>query len=432
MSKLLKNVLEKVCENNNEYRKELRNLNSTIDSKTTALVGELVTISNYKLDFSNTTVLAKENLTNPILRIIESYVIKDLRSVEGVNEQFVEKINDKIENARITTSDEKDNFIDNLYNLLNNKYLEIVKIKRIDFFNEYGVNEEIEEKINDFIKALTNSNNLDSAQMINNFSLYKKELYQSISATLNVISKLYLDNFVNEVGSSLNSAVDFDEETPMLKLNDNINFNVIRENEVELKPFLPEVEEIKIEEASPMIVEPTVELKTFAFEEDSPKEKLEEVLPETEKIIRPAYDVEEILKIAKSPVLNIEPKVKDNDGYTPIVPITLKEEKETLLSDINEKELVEEIIMRLSKRLSTIDERQTNFDIHENQLKEDDAFVNDLITSAESKKAELDRFEAGLDEKEQELNKKEQELKDKLNVIMPFANAVLQVEKQEF
>ena len=114
MSKLLSSVLDKISEDNNTYRMELRDLNKKIDEKTTALVGDVVTLSNYTVDFSNAVTNAKEKLVNPISRIIESYVIKDLRSVETVNEQFVDKINDKIENSNINNSEDRDNFIKNL------------------------------------------------------------------------------------------------------------------------------------------------------------------------------------------------------------------------------------------------------------------------------------------------------------------------------
>ena len=74
MSKLLSNVLDKVSEDNNTYRNELRDLNKFIDEKSTALVGDIVTLSNYTIDFSNAISSAKENLVNPVSRIIESYV----------------------------------------------------------------------------------------------------------------------------------------------------------------------------------------------------------------------------------------------------------------------------------------------------------------------------------------------------------------------
>ena len=124
MSKILNSVLEKVSENNNEYRAFLRDLNVKIDEKTTAFVGDVVTASGYTVDFSNAITLAKEKIVNPVSRTVESYVIKDLRSVETVNEQFVEKINDKIENTSINSKEEKEAFNNNLNHLLNEKYLE--------------------------------------------------------------------------------------------------------------------------------------------------------------------------------------------------------------------------------------------------------------------------------------------------------------------
>ena len=119
MNKLNNSVLDKISENNNEYRGKLRNLNNQIEEKTTSFVGELVTLSNYVIDFSNSINKAKDDLVMPINRIVESYVIKDLRGVETVNEQFVMKINDKLEDANITNAEEKDKFIDSLNSLLN-------------------------------------------------------------------------------------------------------------------------------------------------------------------------------------------------------------------------------------------------------------------------------------------------------------------------
>ena len=39
MSKKLDNVLDKVSERNNEYRAELRTLNSLVDEKVTSMIG---------------------------------------------------------------------------------------------------------------------------------------------------------------------------------------------------------------------------------------------------------------------------------------------------------------------------------------------------------------------------------------------------------
>ena len=44
--------------------------------KTTTLIGDVVTLSGYMVDFSNAINLAKDSLVNPIARIVEQYVIK--------------------------------------------------------------------------------------------------------------------------------------------------------------------------------------------------------------------------------------------------------------------------------------------------------------------------------------------------------------------
>ena len=174
MSKLLNSVLDRISENNNEYRGILRNLNNAIEEYTTSLVGNIVATSSYSADFSDTLISSKEKLVNPITKQIESYSIKDLRSVETVNEQFVEKINDKLENANITSKEEKEAFTNNLNVLLNEKYLQIVKIKRVDFINENGVNEEIERVINDFASYIKTLSSFDEEALNNLLNDYKK------------------------------------------------------------------------------------------------------------------------------------------------------------------------------------------------------------------------------------------------------------------
>ena len=46
MSKILSSVLDKISENNNDYRKELKKLNTSIEEKSTTFVGNIVTASN--------------------------------------------------------------------------------------------------------------------------------------------------------------------------------------------------------------------------------------------------------------------------------------------------------------------------------------------------------------------------------------------------
>ena len=450
MSKILSSVLDKVSENNNEYRLILRNLNSEIDEKTTTLVGDIVTLSSYMVDFSNTLTESKEKLVNPISRIIESYVIKDLRSVETVNEQFVEKINDKLENANITSKEEKDAFTNNLRELLNNKYLEIVKIKRVDFLNSENKNEEIEKIINDYKVYLTSLTTFNVDSLNELFNNYSSSLYSSISNSLLKISDLYLNNFVTEVSSALNAAVDFDESSifeenkieevkpfiPDINPVSEVQIpqipdisNEIADNAVSI-PFIPEIPEIEPIASNLNSGESTTDLTQENEEEVKPMEvnPIEPIEIKEESPKRP-YDVEEILKIAKSPIVSI-PQTKEETPYVNVSPIVEEKENETLDSEFNEKEIVEEMIRRLSNRLKEIDERNAKYNEEKNKLEEDEAFVNDLIESANKKREELDKFENELDEKQKELDEKQKELDKKINDVMPFANAVLKTENE--
>ena len=481
MSKLLRSVLEKVSENNNDYRNNLRTLNRIIDERTSTLVGELVTISSYTLDFSKTLSEAKEILVNPVSRIIESYVIKDLRSVETVNEQFVEKINDKIETQNITNDEEKKSFTNSLNKLLNEKYLEIVKIKRVDFFNENGINDEIEDKINDYILGLKQmavfNENLD---MI--ISQYKNDIYKSIKETLKDISNLYQNNFINEVSSNLNGVIEVDnsivdngmKEEPKKEVEEFKPYipDTLNIPEVPVVPEIPEfaepvteenlpVEEVKKEEAQ---VEPIFNLPVIneapAFEntveEIKPVENKEEVNEMEYTPIKPievtenpkeeapreevkvdipkhSYNVDEILKIAKSPILDMpsvkKEEVKEQDSYVNVNKIEIKNEDSIIESEYDEEEIVREMINRLTNRLNLIRERKKSYEDSKNKLEEDERFVNDLIESSKTKKQELDRFEQELNEKEEYLNNKQKELDKKINDIMPFANKVLESEE---
>lgn len=463
MSKLLNSVLDRISENNNEYRGILRNLNNAIEEYTTSLVGNIVATSSYSADFSDTLISSKEKLVNPITKQIESYSIKDLRSVETVNEQFVEKINDKLENANITSKEEKDAFTNNLNVLLNEKYLQIVKIKRVDFINENGVNEEIERVINDFASYIKTLSSFDEEALNNLLNDYKKDIYNLISKAIKEISDLYLNNFVNEVSTSLNGAIDFD--VPVIE----------SEPEEEFRPFIPEInpvpevdipvsvnEEImgdefvipeipKIEEETDIIKEteiPSVpeinsEEVTLVIPEvpEVSEELKEEEVNELEvKPIEPieikeevpkrSYDVEEILKIAKSPIVTMPEVHEKKNDYVNVEPIIASKESDTMESEFNEREIVQEMIRRLTKRLAEIDDRKKKYELEQSKLEEDETFVNNLIESSNNKKAELDGFEQELNVKQQELANKRKELDKKINDVMPFANAVLNTEKE--
>ena len=452
MSKLLNSVLDRVSENNNEYRSILRALNSTIDEVTTSLVGDVVTLSSYTADFSNTLSESKEKLVNPISRIIESYVIKDLRSVETVNEQFVEKINDKLENADIKTKEEKDSFANSLNNLLNDKYLEIVKIKRIDFFNPAGVNENIEEAIDGFVNYLNGAATFNQESLNTLINDYKSKIYKQVKNALEKISNLYLNNFVSEVSSSLNAEIDYDNDSVKEEVKDDFkpfipDINPIPEAVVPEAPVIPEIPEVpvmpEVKEQSDNIPEINTkdeEKKDDNFSLDIPTiPEVTDVKPVTpieikEEPSKRPYDVEEILKIAKSPIVSMpemkkEEPISTKDEYVPVSPITKEKETETMESEFNEKEIVEEMIRRLTNRLNDINERTSKYESEKEKLEEDESFVNDLIKSSNDKKEELDKFESELDAKEKELDERQKELDKKINDVMPFANAVLKTEE---
>lgn len=466
MSKILNSVLEKVSENNNEYRTFLRDLNVKIDEKTTAFVGDVVTASGYTVDFSNAITLAKEKIVNPVSRTVESYVIKDLRSVETVNEQFVEKINDKIENTSINSKEEKEAFNNNLNQLLNEKYLEIVKIKRVDFLNNDEKNDDIESCVKDFYDSI-NANNTTS-NLEDTFNAFKKELYNVITNTLTKISDLYLNNFVGEVSSALNSSVDYNDKfeesaeefkpfIPDINPVPEVLIPSIPEVEVN-SPIEPELNDVKIddelivpdieEESNEINNEPLVENEIITpvindekqedstlmnVEPISPIEFTEEQVNETSKeAFKKPYDVEEILKIAKSPIVAV-PEVKETiekDDYVKVEPIINEKETDTMEAEYSERDIVEEMIRRLTKRLEEIDERRESYKEEKTKLEEDEAFVNDLIESSNAKREDLDKFEQELNDKEEELNNKQKELEKKINDVMPFANAVLNSEKE--
>lgn len=452
MSKLLNSVLDRVSENNNEYRSILRALNSTIDEVTTSLVGDVVTLSSYTADFSNTLSESKEKLVNPISRIIESYVIKDLRSVETVNEQFVEKINDKLENADIKSKEEKDSFANSLNNLLNDKYLEIVKIKRIDFFNPAGVNENIEEAIDGFVSYLNGVATFNQESLNTLINDYKSKIYKQVKSALEKISNLYLNNFVSEVSSSLNAAIDYDNDSVKEEVKDDFkpfipDINPIPEAVVPEAPVIPEIPEVpvmpEVKEQSDNIPEINIkdeEKKDDNFSLDIPTiPEVTDVKPVTpveikEEPSKRPYDVEEILKIAKSPIVSMpemkkEEPISTKDEFVPVSPITEEKETETMESEFNEKEIVEEMIRRLTNRLNDINERTSKYESEKEKLEEDESFVNDLIKSSNDKKEELDKFESELDAKEKELDERQKELDKKINDVMPFANAVLKSEE---
>lgn len=428
MSKKLNNVLERVSEKNNEYRLELRTLKNEIDEKATSIIGDVVTLSNYTLDFSSAISSVKENLVEPISREIENYAIKDLRNVESVNEQFIEKINDKIEATPINSEEEKEKFIENLNVLLNDKYLQIVKIKRTDFLDGNGKNIEIERIIDDFINILKSKGTYDETGLISIFNTFKENIYLIIKNTISRINNLYLSNFVSEISSSLNSINNLHENFSSDKNIDADNVSPFEIPEINTIPEIPSVPLTQDIPEVPLTNEDytidNIDINPMNIEPIAPIEVKEEKIESNDKP-KYSYDVEEILKIAKSPVASIG---QDSLGKK----LDVSDKKNNLSGieiEFNEHEVVEEMIRRLSNRLKDIDNRQANLDEAKIKNESDEKFVNDLIKNAESKNKELNEFEKSLDEKEKELNDKQKELEEKIRNVMPFANAVLNTEE---
>ena len=317
--------------------------------------------------------------------------------------------------------------------------------------------------INDFASYIKTLSSFDEEALNNLLNDYKKDIYNLISKAIKEISDLYLNNFVNEVSTSLNGAIDFD--VPVIE----------SEPEEEFRPFIPEInpvpevdipvsvnEEImgdefvipeipKIEEETDVIKEteiPSVpeinsEEVTLVIPEvpEVSEELKEEEVNELEvKPIEPieikeevpkrSYDVEEILKIAKSPIVTMPEVHEKKNDYVNVEPIIASKESDTMESEFNEREIVQEMIRRLTKRLAEIDDRKKKYELEQSKLEEDETFVNNLIESSNNKKAELDGFEQELNVKQQELANKRKELDKKINDVMPFANAVLNTEKE--
>ena len=266
------------------------------------------------------------------------------------------------------------------------------------------------------------------------------------------ISNLYLNNFVSEVSSFLNAEIDYDNDSVKEEVKDDFkpfipDINPIPEAVVPDAPVIPEIPEVpvmpEVKEQSDNIPEINTkdeEKKDDNFSLDIPTiPEVTDVKPVTpveikEEPSKRPYDVEEILKIAKSPIVSMpemkkEEPISTKDEFVPVSPITEEKETETMESEFNEKEIVEEMIRRLTNRLNDINERTSKYESEKEKLEEDESFVNDLIKSSNDKKEELDKFESELDAKEKELEERQKELDKKINDVMPFANAVLKTEE---
>ena len=172
--------------------------------------------------------------------------------------------------------------------------------------------------------------------------------------------------------------------------------------------------EIK-EEVKPLKVE---QFEPIAISED----KYDKKNSETKK----PYDVEEILKIAKSPIVTMDSDKKEE--FANVSPIKNEDSSDISESEFDEEEIVKEMISRLNNRLSIIKERQKKYDSEKQKLEEDEKFVNDLIETSNEKREQLDKFENELNEKEEELKRKKKELDKKINDVLPFADAIMKTE----
>lgn len=448
MNKLNSSVLDRISENNNEYRAKLRSLNNQIEEKVTSLVGELVTLSNYVIDFSKTINASKEELSNPLTRLVENYVIKDLRGVETVNEQFVDKINDRLAESDIANDEDKENFINSLDNLLNNKYLEIVKIKRVNFTLGDGKNREVEEKFENFENYIKTYQNVNIEALTSTIDKYKALIYSLISDTLTDISNLYLNNFADGIKEALDTSIKFDNKVANESAFTPFTPEVNESSDIKL-PSIPSISDVK-EEVSPVFVpnsDNNLESNDIELPEIPSIHSIDNQIkhddvkpmdvPNNEPITlnkseKKQYDVEEILKIAKSPIVNMEDKkeAEKKEPFVSVEPISFKEEKESATLEFDEAELVDELIRRLSNRLAKINERSEKYESDKKQLEDDESFVNSLIDSSNKKQKELDEFELELNKKEEELELKQKELNKKINDVLPFANAVMNMQKE--
>ena len=448
MNKLNSSVLDRISENNNEYRAKLRSLNNQIEEKVTSLVGELVTLSNYVIDFSKTINASKEELSNPLTRLVENYVIKDLRGVETVNEQFVDKINDRLAESDIANDEDKENFINSLDNLLNNKYLEIVKIKRVNFTLGDGKNREVEEKFENFENYIKTYQNVNIEALTSTIDKYKALIYSLISDTLTDISNLYLNNFADGIKEALDTSIKFDNKVANESAFTPFTPEVNESSDIKL-PSIPSISDVK-EEVSPVFVpnsDNNLESNDIELPEIPSIQSIDNQIkhddvkpmdvPNNEPITlnkseKKQYDVEEILKIAKSPIVTMEDKkeAEKKEPFVSVEPISFKEEKESATLEFDEAELVDELIRRLSNRLAKINERSEKYESDKKQLEDDESFVNSLIDSSNKKQKELDEFELELNKKEEELELKQKELNKKITDVLPFANAVMNMQKE--
>ena len=309
-------------------------------------------------------------------------------------------------------------------------YNEIVRIKRTEFFDLDEGNVSVEECVNNFVSYLNSTYNFDQEKMEGVINSYKKDVYSNVRNMFNTINQLYLNVFTEEVINALKDEKEDSYDNNFEEYNEPSDLS----NDIPVMPTIPEdftIPEIpdinsvfgaRVEEEEP---EANIEAPKMEIPEVEPISVKPEEVSNKKK-----YDVDEILKIAKSPVVSIpeEPVKETNNNYISVTPLKRVEETESIEPEIDEREIVEEMIRRLNKRLNDLNARQEKYKADEKKVADDEKFVNELIENSNNKKEELDRLEQELNDKEKELSEKKSSLDKKISDIMPFANAVLKSE----
>lgn len=413
MNDILQNLQEKISESNNQYRDILQRTKNSIENRTTVLVGGLVTLSNYESDFNDLTIKSKEMLSDKIFKVIEAYCVKDLRNVDNVNEQFIKKINDKLNKVELDTDDERQKFVDSLKKLLFEKYLDIVNIKRIPFFQENDDNKDIEDIVNMYTNSLEETNLYNDEKLAALFFEYKEDIYKAIKSDIEDLNKLFINNFITEIEVALSDNNTIKQETEI----SNKTFDEVQQDFYEEMPKIDEIPE-------PIIYKPEESFFEEKVEPVIEQPIIEEIKqPVIEEIEKPAYKsnvkIDDIFELTK-------PKEVSNTISIPRSEISIKEE-----TSVDEDELVGAMIDRLTSRLEKVNQKEKEVEEERKRIKEDEKFLEELSDSTDKKAVSLDEKEQFLREKDIELKEKEKVLNEKLNAVLPFANAVLKSEETQ-
>lgn len=455
MNNILIKSRERISENNNSYIQILNNLSVELEEKISMVLGTLVTHTNQSADLSMLGDGSKVKLLIPLNKIIESYTIKDLRVVEDVNEQFLKKISDKVDSTNIVDSDSKQKFTESLINLLEEKYLEIIKIKRLPFFSDNNKNIELESCLEEYKNYLLSLNIFDANAVETNLLNFNNDIIILINATFNEVNNLYLNNFINEIYVIINEEVNKSgiiDNAPINNMethfendleNQTINENIQVETPVMQNTDMNQVNNMDMNQVSNMDINQVNNMDINTYENITPPIVNPVTMPPAERVLKDAEEqpvempskvtssnVDQIFELTKpqynvsSPDVKMTPVFKDD-----YVSKVIKAEPETKI-ELNEKELVSEMIRRLSLKLEELEEKDIKCNIEETQLEEDEKYLEELIKNTQEKEKNYLNFKKELEDKQKDLIETEKQLKVKLDSLMPFANAVLKSEKE--